>query len=635
MNPATIRKLCVRPVVLLLPVLVGCEGWNLRLTPPEPAPPPKPAQTADALTAGTIGAQTLLTEVDVQALRGFGVVVGLNGRGSGDCPTAIREYLIDYLSKQLAPQGTPDRRPRMSPSQLIDSLNTAVVEVLGIVPAGARKGTHFDLRVQTIPGTSTQSLEGGLLLPTQMRFFDPSAGGEGLFAGSVLAEAGGPMFINPFATAGGSSSDADPCRGYVLGGGKALEPRPARLMLLQPNYDLARRIERRINERFGQKPKVAEAQSRGYIVLNTPPEYAPHPEHFRQLVARLYLDNQPTFIERKLRELDSLAVGPNANLEGIALAWEALGRGVIGHLQSLYTHPDDALRFEAARAGVRLNDTTAVPVLAQIASTANHSQRLLAMRTLGDCDSPQAPLALVPLLSDEDQEIRIAAYEALLQHGHPAVKSIKFAHIQDQSQINFILDVVDSQGPPFVYVRRTRLPRIAVFGSRLAITPPVFFTYPQDAVTVHSTEGADDIRLFTKRGNKMSDELSVPPRVVSLIAALADLPFKDRAGKLRGIGLPYSRVVQVLADLCKSEAIPARLVLEQTTLTDLLGPEFTPERPERPEREPASQTAPAPPPAAEAGKEAARPPGREPPPERGERPERDPPPEREKSPEPP
>ncbi len=43
------------------------------------------------------------------------------------------------------------------------------------------------------------------------------------------------------------------------------------------------------------------------------------------------------------------------------------------------------------------------------------AERLLAVHELGECNSPQAAIPLLPLLSDADQEVRIAAYEALLQ----------------------------------------------------------------------------------------------------------------------------------------------------------------------------------------------------------------------------
>ena len=79
--------------------------------------------------------------------------------------------------------------------------------------------------------------------------------------------------------------------------------------------------------------------------------------------------------------------------------------------------------------------------------------------------------------------------------------------------------------------------------------------------------------------------------MVDLIAALGDLPGRLDSGELRGLGLPYSRVIRILAALCEDETIPAKLVLEQTSLAEMLGPETTPERPEA---EPDDAPAPAP-----------------------------------------
>jgi len=583
MTAGGVLRRLAQPGVTVLLVLAGCQDvdWFKKPPPPEPKPQPRAAQTFDPVVAGSIGAQTLVSSADMEPLRGFGLVVGLNGTGSSDCPTVIREYLIDYLAKQVRPEDKPERRRRPSPEALIDSPNTAVVEIRGVVPTGARRFTRFDLQVEALPGTSTTSLEGGILLPTQMRFFDRAASGQGMLAGAVLAEGGGPLFINPFGKAAEATSDADPRRGYVLGGGRALEARPVRLVLLQPSYALARTMERRINERFGQKPKAAEARSSGYLVLNTPPELARTPERFRQLVAHLYVDNQPAFCERKARELVSLAAGDGANHEHIALAWEGMGRSVIPQIQTFYTHGSVTLRFYAARTGLRLGDAAALPVMSELAASGGHSQRLLAIRELGDCDSPQAALSLAPLLSAADQEIRIAAYEALLQRSHPAIRSVQFRHLTDRSQLSFILDVVECDGPLLIHVRRTRLPRLAVFGRRVPVTPPVFYAAPDDSLTIHTVEDSDDLQVFAKERGRLSEDIAVPPRVVDLVTALADLPLKDEARPLRGLGLPYSRVVQVLAALCRDQTIPAALVLEQTPLTELLGPELTPERPER------------------------------------------------------
>lgn len=578
--------------VALWAVLAGCDDATWRVVPREPAPAPQSPTADDALLAGTIGAETLVANAEPRQLRGFGLVVGLNGRGSSDCPTVIRDYLIDFLGKQTIPKGNPDRKPRLSPAELIDSPDTAVVEVTGSVPAGARRGMRFDLDVRALPGTSTESLEGGLLLPMQLRIFDRAASGQGLVAGAALAEGGGPIFINPFTDPGGGSPEADPRHGAVLGGGRATEEYATRIMLVRPNFLLAQTIERRVNERFGPKPRAAEAMSAGFVDLKTPPTFARDPLRFRELVGQLFVDNRPAFAAQKLQDLNQRAIAGSPNLERTAATWEAMGRSVLAHIQPFYTHADPTLRFYAARTGLHLGDLTALPALAGITASALHSHRLLAIRELGNFDSPQSAVYLAPLLNDPDQEVRIAVYEALLQRGHPAIHSTTFRHLLDRSQINFILDVIEASGPPMIYVRRTRLPRIAVFGSHMAITPPIFYTHPDESVTIHTVEGSNDVQLFAKRRGRLSEPIVLPPRVVELITSLGDLPLKDDAGRLRGIGLPYSRVVQMLAAMSADETIPAHIVFEQTSLTELFGPDIAPDRPEggRPEAEESKDT---------------------------------------------
>lgn len=562
---------------------VGCEGLSGTVK-PEPAPPPKSSQADDPLVAGTVAAETIITNVDVQPLRGFGLVVGLDGRGSSDCPAAIRDYLVEQLAKALSAQGQggPTAAGRKAPSagDLIDSLDTAVVEVTGYVEVGAREGARFDLAVTAVPGSSTQSLEGGVLVATPMRYFDRSASGAGMFAGAILAHASGPVFVDPFVPAPEGGPDTNARRGRVLGGGQAGEERPTRLTLLRPNYQLTQRIERRINERFGHKPKVAEAMSAGYLLLHTPPKYARRTALFHALVGQLLIDNRPPLVEQRLRELSERVVRADVDRERIAQTWEAAGPVALPHIRPFYVHEDASVRFHAARTGVRLGDLSAIPVLAGVAATPGDPRRNVAIRELGDCESPQAAEYLLPLLNDADDVVRISTYEALLKRGEPRIRSTTFRHIRDASQINFVLDVVESDGAPLIHVRRTRLPRIAVFGSRMSVQPPVFYAPPDDSVLVHTVSGADDLRLHAKRGNRISEEIIVPPRVVELISALAELPRRDESGRLRGLGLPYSRVLAILAALSKDGTIAAPLVFEQGRLVESLRPDEIPERPE-------------------------------------------------------
>jgi hypothetical protein len=575
----------------LLLFLAGCEnlGFNKpKPPPPEPTPPPVAPITLDPVLAGSIGAVTYMADVEPLPVRGFGIVIGLGKNGSSDCPTFVREHLVDRMSKERETWADPESRRKFSPADLIDSPATAVVEILGLVPAGAARGATFDIMVRAIPGTATHSLSGGLLLPTDLHLSDPSGSNEALLSARAVARAAGPVFVNPFATS--EDQQAEGLRkGYVLSGGQATEERPFRLLLREPSYPMVVRIRQRVNERFGQRPPIADATSRGYLTIKMPLEYASHRTDFLRLLPHVYVDGSAPFSEAKLRELVQYAVRPGYDLEAISLAWEGIGPTGVPQLKTLYTHADPRVRFYAARAGLRLKDPDAVPVLSALSKGADHDIALLSVNELGRCNLPYAAALLRPLLDVDDQELRIAAYEALLNYSSTFIQTRRFPHLLDPMQLNLALDIVESSGRPLIYVRRTGMPRIAVFGQHMPVALPLFYTEPDDSVTLNALDDTGDLTVLTKRYNHPWEPLYVPPRVVDLIAALADLPTKNDVGVRRGIGLPYSQVVQVLAALSRDRSIPALVDIEQASLAELFGP--APET-ERPEAEPAPDSAP-------------------------------------------
>ncbi len=563
-------------------ILSGCgdSGWGRKKElPPEPAPRRLPAP--DAVLGDTIGAHALVGAGEPLHLRGYGLVIGLGDNGGSDCPSTIREYLLDHLTREFAARETGQPKPDFTPQQMIDSLDTAVVAVHGLVPAGARRATRFDLQIQVI-GTQTRSLEGGVLVLCELKRFDVASSGRGIISGRSLARARGLVFTDPFRGGGPSIEQQTARQGYVLGGGRTLVDRTVRLLLEEPSYWMARKIERRINERFGQVNSNAKAMSKGYLTLTTPAGYADRPERFIELVTHLYLDNAPQFVERRLGELSRQLDGSDSTLNHISLVWEGMGRTVIPHIQPLYSHARPAVRFYAARAGLRVKDVNALAVMEQIADSPKHVCRLRAVRELGVCDYAQARRGLARLLDSNDHLVRVAAYEGLLKHRHPAVETYRFISALDPMQLNLALDVVESNAPPLVYVRRTLEPRIAVFGRLMPISLPLFYNHPDDWVTLNALEHDGDIAVLcrTRSGRLMTEPLMVPARVVELIRALADLPLEDDDGRMRGIGLGYTRVVEVLDALCNSGAIPAQLAMQTATGSDLLLPTDLPERPE-------------------------------------------------------
>lgn len=563
----------------------GCsdfrEKWDAFFKPRVAEAPPKAIEAPTTALAGTIGELTALSGMGGLQVRGIGLVIGLGDRGTTQVSGPVREYLIDELTKQVRVQLDRKSREAFSPQKMIDSPDTAVVEVFGVIPPGATKGASFDISVVSYPGTQTTSLEGGVLWPCELRIVDLSYKGDKLLAGRAVARAAGPIFTNPFA-GGASPTTTDPRRGTVLGGGHTSEPRNMRLVLANASYVTARQIEQRINERFGNAPKTAEAMSQSYVEIRTPDAYADDPVRFARLASHLYLRNDGALQERRLGELHAAAERDDSSLENVSLAWEAMGRIAIPRIQPLYTSDRPTIAYFAARAGLRLGDAAALEVMSRIAGDAQSPYRQSAVGELGRCQFPQACTAIIPLLSAENQELRILAYEALLRQRHPAIASTRVPHVLDPLQTNFWLDQIDAPGEPFIYVRRSDMPRIALFGSRAACRLPLFYAHPDGWVTLNGREPGGDVTLFcrTRKSQRLSDPLTAPPRVADVVLAMAEPPIKDDAGRTRGLGLGYSQVLQVLDALTHDDAIAARLVIQQKSMTELLGPDLSPDRPE-------------------------------------------------------
>lgn len=587
-------------VLLALPVaLAGCinDGDSpfstfskKRELPPEP--PPRPAQGSDAVSSDTVGAVTLLGNASPLVLRGFGVVIGLGENGGSDCPTTIRRFVVEQLDREFAPRDTNNARAPVSASDLVDSSDTAVVEVFGAVPAAAVKGAKFDLQVRAI-GNQTRSLEGGILLPCDMKAYDPTAGGRDVVGGRALARAGGRIFTNPLA----STREPEDVRvGLVLGGGVTIAAREFRLLLRDPSYAAARQIERIINERFGQHPTIATAESQGFVKVLTPIEHAEEPGHFMDLVTHLLRQNAPAYYDQQLLEFQGMVRDDPRTMQQLSLIWEAVGRVSIQSIQPLYEHPAEVVRFFAARAGLRLGDASAIATVSAVAATPSSPWALSATEELGVAPLAQVGIYLSPLLDSESDVVRVAAYEALSRRGHPAIRRVRYADPIEPRVARLTLDVVRSTRSGLIYVRTTGEPRIAIFGEDFPVSTPIFFSHPNEWVMINAVDRQSNITLLSRTLTRglLSDPIVVPARLDELIRGMAALPIRSEAGTYAGLGLHYSLVVEVLDSLTRDGMLAARVIYDQPATMDLLTPPTAPTRPEADDFESA-------PPAASAG----------------------------------
>lgn len=514
----------------------------------------------------TIGALAYYEGLSPMRVRGYGVVVGLGGNGSRDCPKHIYTDLVQRMYKQRQSAGSMVGVKTVTPEELIRDPDTGVVVVYGEIPPAATAGTRFDVAVRALPGTQTKSLRGGRLHTTDLEVFR-NVSGKGTLSGQVLARAAGPLFLNPFSD-DQSATQSSPLEGIVLGGGQAIKSRRIRLVLVQPSYPWARRIQERINAKFPGPQKVADATSPSFIQLRIPQEYHNRTGHFLSLVRRLYLTYDAQFEAIRARELAKEIVHPGAPHGDIAVCFEGLGRSALPVLTDLYAHARDYVSFHAGVAGLRLGDHLGCDAVIMHAENPSSEYRFRAIRALAEAPKMGgAAVALRNLLDDRDPRVQIAAYEALIERNDATVDSTWVG------TDNFRLDVVPTQGANLIYAKRSESRRIALFGRNLRCTPPVFHVAPDGSVMINAQEGDETLTLIRRVPSVGATSPPIPASfdlgpLITLMGSDAGI---DRYDQVRGLGLDYAAVVGALYQICSDRSVNATFILEEPNVAELFG----------------------------------------------------------------
>ncbi len=528
----------------------GCETMRLSGNPPTPPAVP-------TYVAGTVNEYARLVDGGGQSVRGYCVVVGLGKDGSAEVPRALGKYISQYLLK-LNFASYRASTSGLTPARFLHDLDTAVVEVRGLIPPGAPAGTRFDVFLVASPHTQTKSLDGGTLMPSELRL---AVGGMSLAGkGSmVLAEAGGSVFVNPFLDPA-KPADLVKCRvGRVIGGGKLLKHRLIRLSLRRPDYAICRLIQRRINERFHSERRIAVGKNSSLVELRIHPDWRKDYKHFLELIMHLPIHSGAGNQEVHARRIAEGMNRPGAKHDDLALVWEAMGRQVIPTIQPLYRSRNKAVAFFTARTGMRLGDDVAADVVIRFASDEDSPLQIRAIKELGrHSQCARAVLALRQLVDDQDEMVRIAAYEALLERGDRTV--ITRIDVTD----DFKLDLVSSTRRHEIYAWRSDEQRIVLFGKEMALQSPVFFNAPRDIVTVNADKGQERLMLYRRipRTGGFSDNLFTDFSVKSLITTMGSFPERGLDNQFKGLGLTYSQVVGVLYRMCQTNDIPAKFRLQ-------------------------------------------------------------------------
>jgi flagellar basal body P-ring protein FlgI len=473
-------------------------------------------------------------------VKGIGLVVGLQNTGSSECPPAIRDYLRQYILTQIG------RRRVVNPDTMINSKDTAVVFVEGLIPAGAVKQEIFDVRVQAMPNTQTTSLKGGRLYTTELKFVGQVE--EAVAASRTLALAAGKIYIDNI-----TSPKPNQLSGFVLGGGKAMENHQILLSLFNPDFRIAAIIRNRINGRFGRN--VATATSENTIYLSLPENFKSQKKRFIELVKALYITSTAA---AENNQINSLAEKLQTESEKIKYetGLEAIGRPAVSRLLPLLESDDSQTKFAAARCLFNIGDDRALTTLREFAQDKTSPLRVAAIETVGDTGQRRDMISLMNrTVRDEDFNVRYTSYKYLRKYDDIAIARTVVAK-------DFYIDQVIQLTSKTVYVSRKNEPRIVLFGAPIDCESDIFIESDDGQIIINAL--ADEHRISVMRKHPITGELMGPLKtsfkLADVIKTLGEDPAPEDEKGRPGLGVSYSEIVELLKKMCEKGAVKAVFV---------------------------------------------------------------------------
>ena len=482
----------------------------------------------------TIGSLVRVMVPKPVPVEGFGLVAGLERAGSAECPPQLRAYLRQYILRQLPANSGLDV------DKFIDSPDTAVVSVEGVIPAMASKNQYFDVRVTALPSTQTTSLDGGRLFTAELK----TLGSFGVKT-RILADAEGPVYIDKI-----DDPRINKKTGYILAGGKVLDEYKIILSLHKSDYEMANRIRNRINGRFGDA--VAKAVLSDRIELIVPPKYREQRHRFISIVAAMFLTQEPTINSKRIKAyVERLSGSQDKYSSEVAL--EAIGNECLGELGVLLESSDERTRLHAGRCMLNLGSDAGLVALRRIAQEEESAYRVEALESINIGGNRNDAVSISrKLLRDDDFRIRLAAYEQLRKLDDVAIT-------QEFIGRNFYLERVAQTELKTVFVSRSGQPRFVLFGAPIYCNGNIFVQSGSGDITINAPSGqkyVNIIRKHPKRPSVMS-QLKSSFEIGDIISKLCDEPIEEGEKGRGGLGVSYSDAAVLLKQMCDKGVVGA------------------------------------------------------------------------------
>lgn len=475
------------------------------------------------------------------ALRGVGLVTGLDGTGGDPPPSHLRKSLQDEMSRRNIP----------NPGRILASRNTALVMITAYLPAMVRDGQKFDVRVTLPPNSEATSLKGGWLLETRLSE-EQTVAGKGNIKGHEYAVAHGAILTA--LGSGGNTRDAPAMlrRGSIPGGAVSKTERNLEIILRNDfrGFKTSQRIENAISSRlhhynnYGQRIPMAEAKTDIMLELMVHPLYRNNFPRYQQMIRSIALKETPVARRMRIEKLSRDILEPS-KAAATALQLEAIGRDAIPFLQAALLSTDLEVRFHAAQSLAYLEDSSGVEVLKQAAieEPAFRVYSLAALSVVADADGV---IAMRELLGTKDLETRYGAVRALKENnpGDHALGTKEFAN-------QFVLHAIDSDGPPAAHVVRYRAPEIVVFGTHQELQLPCFLKAGNN-IQIIGKAGDDKVTISRHAINEQDTRRRVSStNLIEIIETIAAL------------GANYPDVVQMMLEAEKQHNLAGELGIDR------------------------------------------------------------------------
>lgn len=509
----------INVIVLFAIFLSGCAAPELT----EEAPLATGADT-------TIGSLVEVISVETVHLDGYGIVGGLRGTGSSECPPQIRQYLEGYILKEL-----PERTINIK--RFIDSHDTAVVLVEGSILGTISKGQYFDVRVSALPGTQTTSLEGGWLYGAELK----EARTFGMKT-KVLANASGPVYIDKI-----DGVDADIKAGYILAGGTSTSDYRTNLVLRRPDYKMASNIRNRLNERFGSG--IAKAISASKVGFDVPWKYKKQRERFFSIIRAMYLYHAPQATRERITAAVTRLVD-SSDKAGAEIMLEAIGNETFSQLGPVLNSADEDVRLRAARCMLNLGSDRGLDVLREIAMNTNSPYRVEALEAITRSARRNDAAAISRiLLRDKDFDIRLAAYEQLRKLDDIAIR-------QRLVGGSFYLEQVTQTPQKAVYVSRSGQSRVALFGGPIKCNENIFIQSADGKITLNASPGDEYVSMMRKNPKRPNVVVTLKSsfELSDIVRTLSEEPDNKEHP---GLAVSYADTIAILKQMHDKGAVNA------------------------------------------------------------------------------